>query len=155
VKTLDIWDEMMALERRFDDVMRDFLGPKARTSFPLLPTGVRKPFIPAADILTRDNDIVFRIELPGIDPEKDVTVVVEDDELVIRGERKYTHETKEKDYYRMETAYGAFERRFPLAEEVDEDKIEAAYKDGVLEVTIPAVEGLLEAKKKKVIPVTK
>lgn len=134
---LDVWDEVMALQRRMDDVFRTYLGPRARTTFPALPEGFRKPFAPVCDVFGRQGDLVVRLELPGVDPEKDVTIVVEDDVLVIRGERVTKEEVEEADFYRMESAYGSFERRLPLPEGVDEGTIRATYTDGILEVVLP------------------
>lgn len=139
---LDIWSEMMGLERRFDDFVREVLGPRSRMSFPSLPSGLHKPFIPTADVLTRDGDTVFRLDLPAIDPKKDVKVSVLDDELVVKGERKQTEEIKEGDYYRMEVSYGSFERHFPLIEHVEEKDVHAHYDNGVLEISIPAAKAV-------------
>jgi HSP20 family protein len=150
---LDLWDEMMGLERRFDDVLRTFLGPRARTWFPALPTGLRRPFVPAVDMFARKDDLVIRVELPAIDPKKDVTVTIEEGNLVIRGERREREEVKEEHYYRMEASFGAFERRIPIPEGVDEKKIQAEYKDGVLEVLIPAIAKQMEEPKAKTIPI--
>lgn len=147
---LDIWSEMVSLERRFDDFMREFLGPRARLSFPTLPSGWHKPFIPTVDVFTRDDHKVIRLDLPGIDPDKDVKVTVSDDELVVSGERKTKEEVKEDDYYRMEAAYGSFERHFPLIEKVDEKDIHARYEDGVLEVTFRTAKAVPVSKSKEI-----
>ena len=134
---IDFWDEMSALERRMDDVVRSFLGTRTRLAYPALPLFVRKPFVPAMDVFRRDDDLVIRLELPGIDPEKDIRVRVGDHELVIEGERKQEEELKEDSYYRMEATYGAFERHVPVPEGIDEAKVAASYADGVLEVLVP------------------
>jgi HSP20 family protein len=76
---------------------------------------------------------VLRAELPGIDPEKDVEVSIENDMLTIRGERR--EETKEKN--RREFHYGSFRRTVSLPKGADADKITASYTDGVLEVRVP------------------
>ena len=134
---LDIWSEMMALERRFDDLARDILGPKARVTFPPLPSGFRRPFVPTADVFGRNGKTVVRLELPGIDVDKDVKVEISDHDLVVSGERKQKEEIKEENYYRMEASYGSFERHFPLAGDVMDEDIKATYHDGVLEIEIP------------------
>ncbi|MBI2238229.1 MAG: Hsp20/alpha crystallin family protein [Actinobacteria bacterium] len=135
---IELWDEMAALERRMDELFRTFLGPRARLTFPALPMRLRRPFVPAIDVFSRGKDLVVRMELPGIDAVKDVAVTMEEDELVIRGERRRKEEVKEEHYYRMEASYGAFERHIPIPEGVDEGKIKAEYVDGVLEVVVPA-----------------
>lgn len=134
----DIWSEMMSLERRFDDLAKEILGPHARPYFPALPTGFKRPFIPTADVLQREDKMIFRLELPGIDAEKDVKVSVSDHELVIAGERKHEEEVKEDDYFRMERSYGSFERHFVLPETITDSDVKASYNDGVLEIEIPA-----------------
>jgi HSP20 family protein len=150
---LAVYDEIGELERRMDDLMRSFLGPRARFTRPVLPLFLHKPFVPTTDVFVRDEDLVIRVELPGIDPATDVTVNVEDGYVVIRGERKQEEEVKEEAYYRLETAYGTFERFIPLPEGFEEAKIEAAYEEGVLEVIVPAAAKALEPPKPRTIPI--
>lgn len=121
----DIWNEVMTLERRFDDFARELIGSRARVSFPALHDGLRRPFMPAADVFTRGSDMVIRMDLPGIKVE-DVKVSVIDGQLVVKGERRQKSEVKDDDYYRMEASYGAFERRFPLGDEVGDDDVKAS-----------------------------
>jgi len=149
---IEIWDEIATTQRRIDELVREFLGPRA-VSYPAFPLFVRRPFLPVTDVFVRDEDVVVRLELPGIDLEKDVSVTIEDGHLVIRGERKREEEVKEEAYYRMEAAYGTFERRFPVPERVDEDKIRAEYSHGILEITLPKVAKVVEPPKAKEIPV--
>ena len=141
---LDVWDEFMVLQRRMDDLFRTYLGPRARATFPALPEGFRRPFVPVCDVFGRERDLIVHLEVPGIDPEKDVTIQVEDDVLVIRGERSTKEEVEEKDYYRMESSYGSFERRLPIPEGVNEDDIVATYADGVLEIVLPGAAPKIE-----------
>lgn len=141
---LDVWDEFMVLQRRMDDLFRTYLGPRARATFPALPEGFRRPFVPVCDVFGREGDLIVHLEVPGIDPEKDVTIQVEDDVLVIRGERSTKEEVEEKDYYRMESSFGSFERRLPIPEGVKEDDIVATYADGVLEIVLPGAAPKIE-----------
>lgn len=150
---LDLWDEMRTLERRFDDLFRAFVGPRARVFFPTAARGWHRPFVPAIDVFVRKEDLVVRMDLPGIDPAKDVKVTVQDGELVIWGERKQKEEIKDERFHRMEASYGAFERHIPLVEGLDEKKIKAEYRDGVLEIVMPAAARALETPKAKVIPI--
>jgi HSP20 family protein len=150
---LDLWDEMRTLERRFDDLFRAFVAPKARVYFPAVPKAWHRPFAPATDVFARKDDLVIRMELPGIDPAKDVKITVQDGELLISGERKKKEEIKEDHFYRMETSYGAFERHIPLFEGLDETKIKAEYREGILEVVMPAAAKAMEAPKAKIIPI--
>ncbi len=97
---------------------------------------------PSVDVYEKNGELVVKAELPGVKKE-DIEVLLEDGDLVIRGERKAEREVKEEDYYRMERLYGSFYRRLPLPDEAQADKIQANYTDGVLEVRIP-----LQAKQK-------
>jgi len=150
---LAVDEEIGELERRMDDLMRSFLGPRARFMRPVLPLFFHKPFVPVTDVFVRDEDLMIRVELPGIDPATDVTVSVEDGYLVICGERKQEGELKEEAYHRLETAYGTFERFIPLPEGFEEGEIDAAYEDGVLEVIVPAAAKALEPAKPMTIPI--
>lgn len=149
---IEVWDEIATMERRMDDLVREFLGPRARLAYPALPLFLRRPFLPRTDVFARGEDIVVRLEIPGIDPEKDVTVTFEEGELVIRGERRRHEELKDEDYYRMEADYGTFLRRIPVPDGVDERKIVAEYIDGVLEIRMPKA-AKVQPPKEKVIPV--
>jgi len=151
---IELWDEFAGLERRMDELLWSFFGPKARVTFPALRSRVlRGRFVPVTDMFERGGDLVLRVELPGVDPTKDVTVSVEDGELVIHGERKQHEEVEEEAYYRMEASYGDFERRMPIPEGVDEGRIKAEYTDGVLEVVIPGAAKAVKAPTAKAIPI--
>ena len=149
---LAVYDEIGDLERRMDDLMRSFFGPRIRLTRPVLPLFAVKPFVPVTDVFVRDEDLVVRVELPGIALE-DLKVTIEDGYLVIRGERRHDEEVKEEAYYRLEASYGSFERCIPLPDGFEEPKIEAMYTDGVLEVILPAAAKALEPEKPKTIPV--
>jgi HSP20 family protein len=94
---------------------------------------------PAVDVYEDEKQIVVKADLPDMD-EKDIDIHVEDGYLTLKGERKYEKETKEENFHRMERAFGSFTRSFALPENVDQEKINASYKKGVLEVTLPKVE---------------
>ena len=93
---------------------------------------------PRVDVVQDDKEVRVSVELPGMD-EKDFDISLSNDVLTIRGEKKAEKEEKGKNYYRMERAYGAFERRIPLPAEVDADKAEATYQRGVLTVVLPKI----------------
>jgi HSP20 family protein len=99
------------------------------------------------------NDIVVRSELPGIDPERDVELTVEDGVLHIEARREERSESKDKNVYRSEFRYGSFSRNVALPAGVKEDDIKASYKDGILEVRIPVGDEVKSAATK--IPVTR
>lgn len=102
--------------------------------------------VPAVDVLTREDDLVVRAELPGL-TEKDVEITLDGRTLIVRGERREEHETKETTYHSREITYGRFERHVPLPEGIDADKIHASLTDGVLEVVVPHAAELTGAKR--------
>ncbi|MDD2452105.1 Hsp20/alpha crystallin family protein [Sulfurovum sp.] len=87
---------------------------------------------------TREGEYAYHVEvdLPGVKKD-DIKVDIKDNVLTISGERKTKKEVKEKDYYKMESSYGKFQRSFTLPDNTDVENIEANSKDGVLEVVIP------------------
>ena len=96
-------------------------------------------WFPRVDILDKDEEIVIKAELPGMEKE-DIKIDVRDRVLTLRGERKYDNEVNDKNYYRRERAFGKFERSFDLPDGLDPEKIKADYKDGLLSVEIPKPE---------------
>lgn len=91
---------------------------------------------PAVDIKEEDNRYVIRADIPGVKPE-DIEVTMENGVLTIRGERKFEETEEKENFKRIERSHGVFYRRFSLPDNTDAEAIEAAGKDGVLEVTIP------------------
>jgi HSP20 family protein len=80
-----------------------------------------------------------KAELPGIE-RKDITLNLEKNVLTLRGERRFEKETKEENYHRIERNYGGFSRSFSIPATVDEEKIRAEYRDGVLKIALPKKE---------------
>jgi HSP20 family protein len=91
---------------------------------------------PAVDIFENDNEIVLKAELPGLNA-KDIELKIENNVLMLKGERRFEKETKEENYHRVEREYGSFSRAFSLPVAVDAEKVLAEYKDGVLKVVLP------------------
>jgi HSP20 family protein len=96
-------------------------------------------FTPAIDILNKQDHIIVRAEVPGVD-KKDMTISISEDELTIRGEVKREQEVNGKDYYHCERTYGSFSRTIVLPATVDKNKSKASYKDGILEIALPKTE---------------
>lgn len=90
---------------------------------------------PAVDVLTKDNDLMIRAELPGVKPE-DVDITLQDGVLTISGEHKADQAEERGGYHVRERRYGAFRRSVALPEGTDESKIHARFENGVLEVTV-------------------
>ena len=101
---------------------------------------------PSLDLSETKNGLIVKADVPGIDP-KDIDISLNKDVLTIRGEKKRETEEKEENYHFIERSYGAFARSIRLPRDVQTDKINASYKDGVLRVTLPKSE---EAKKKEI-----
>ncbi|MBI2525768.1 MAG: Hsp20/alpha crystallin family protein [Candidatus Rokubacteria bacterium] len=94
-------------------------------------------WVPAAEGRLENGTYVIQFALPGVDP-KAVEVSLMDNVLTVKGERKADHDTTGKDYFVREVTYGAFERSVALPEGVDAAQVEAKYRNGMIEVRIPA-----------------
>ena len=103
-------------------------------------------WLPSLDVAETKNDIVVKVEIPGIDP-KEIDISLANDVLTIKGEKKQEREKKEENYHVVERSYGSFTRSLRLPGEVQSDKITASYKNGILKATFPKSE---EAKKKEI-----
>ena len=136
--------------RVFDELQRELeqtFESLRRSLFPTEREAETVGFVPAVDLKEEENRYVIQVDLPGIDP-KDVEVSLENNVLTIKGERRTEAEETKEGYYRVERVYGSFLRRFTLPAEVDEERIEASYKDGVLTVVLPKKpEAVSKAKK--------
>jgi HSP20 family protein len=84
-----------------------------------------------------DDILVIRAELPGVDPDKDVEVSISDGVLHIEGRREETKEDKDARSFRSEFRYGTFSRDLALPKGVEGKQVQAAYRDGILEVRVP------------------
>lgn len=131
------FDEM---ERMMDRFLSDFFPRSV-----LQPFGMRsamaewEPQIPRVDVLEREDQLVVRAELPGVQKE-DLDVAVRDNLLSIRANVQQEEEEERGDYYRRELRRGAFSRTITLPMEVDGTKAKANFKDGILELTLPKAE---------------
>ena len=93
-------------------------------------------FGPSVAIFENDNEVVVKAELPGMNA-KDIEVRLEDNVLLLKGERTFEKEAKEENYHRVEREYGTFSRAFALPTAVNGDKVTAEYRDGVLKIVLP------------------
>ncbi len=137
------WDPFSDLVQMRDEIGRwfeDVDRPRERTS---------SVWAPQVDIRETDKEITIKADLPGMNME-DIDVSVDENQLIIKGERKQEKKEEEKDYVRVERSYGSFYRSFNIGVPVKEDQIKASYKDGVLKVAIPKA----EAKKPKKIAIS-
>lgn len=134
------------MNRMFDDFFGDFDG-FSLSPFHALSRG-SDGFMPRMDVAETDTDITISAELAGMD-EKDVEITVHDDVLTIKGEKKTEHEEKEGERFLTERSYGSFSRSIALPAEVDQEKIDASFKKGVLTVKLPKTP-VAETKAKKI-----
>lgn len=93
-------------------------------------------FVPKVDIFETDKAYEVQLSIPGVNKE-DFKIDVDDNQLVISGERKLSKERKENNLYVVQSEYGHFSRAFRLPEDVDASKISAAYTNGILNLTLP------------------
>ncbi len=114
-----------------DSVFSDFFNE----SFPVAKRG----FEPKVDVRENDKNFIIVAELPGL-AKDDFKITVENNTLVLEGEKKITNEDKDENTYRSERSHGKFHRAFRLTESVDSGKIKADYKNGILEIEIPKTE---------------
>jgi len=131
------------LSNLVDDFFRDF----DRVGFDVSPSFGR------TDVYEKDKALVFETELPGMKRD-DVSIKIEDDQLVISGEVKRQDDVEEENYFRIGRRYGQFQRCFPLpAEQIDRKGIKARFEDGILKVRVPLMQAIKEKEKPIEIPV--
>jgi len=123
------------MDRLFEDFGfgRGLLAPGFERS---LDTLAAATWAPQVEVLERGNQLTIRADLPGM-TKNDIKVDVDDNSLVIRGERKSEREEDEEGYYRSERSYGSFYRRIPLPSGAKAEEATADFRNGVLEITMP------------------
>lgn len=128
------------MDRAFDRMLRDFGMGRRRAWLPRPLAGTRAGqdiWAPRIEAFQKGDRFIVRAELPGLRKD-DVQVELIDDALTIRGERRAEHEEEREGYYHSEREYGEFYRSIPLPEGVISESAQAAFRDGVLEVTMQA-----------------
>ncbi|RMF86390.1 MAG: Hsp20/alpha crystallin family protein [Nitrospirae bacterium] len=122
------------MDRLFDDFFRSFdWWPFERFA------SSTEGYLPRVDVAEDEENVVVTAELPGLE-EKDIEVSLAGGVLTLKGEKREESETRDKEYVRTERSFGAFRRSIPLPCEVEEDKVKATFKRGVLTVTLPKSE---------------
>ena len=134
-----------AVRSEFDDLFNRFLGEADWGRH--LPATFRKNTIPPVNIAETEKCWTVTCELPGLN-EKDIQLQLMGNQLMISGERKWDDEKKNKEYHRVESQYGSFQRSITLPDNTrtDPDAVSATYKHGILEITLPKVEPTPTAK---------
>jgi HSP20 family protein len=129
--TLVRWEpfrEIAALQNDMGQLMSAFLGQANGDE-----SG--RAWVPAVDVWETEGEVVYAFDLPGI-PEDKISVEFDDGSLTISGERERTEKGENDRFYRYERRFGSFSRTVGLPQGVTEDDVSAAYRDGVLEITI-------------------
>jgi len=138
--TVDRRDPLKDLAQLQDKMNRIF-----EDSLSLLRTGEGKElfalgsWVPPVDIYETEDTIVLSAELPGMKKE-DMSVEIKDNNLTIKGERKFERDSTVKSYSRIERSYGTFQRVFTLPHLVQQDKVKARYENGILEIVLSKAE---------------
>jgi len=156
-----LWDEMRRMQEQMDSVFDNFFsgepflggqnlleGP-GRKRGELTTSNYKQPI---SDIYETDKEVVAEVEMPGLN-KNDIKVQVSDQGIEIKAETKAEtkHEDKKRGMYRFERNYSGFYRHFSLPNNVDANKANAEYKDGVLKITVPKLK--IEEQKKKLLEV--
>lgn len=135
-----------ALQQEMNRIFDDFFQGTNLSPFPAA-GGPAGAFHPSMDVKEGEKEIVIYAELPGMD-EKDVELLLEESSLVLKGEKKFEKEDKGEGYHTIERSYGSFHRVISLPREIDLNKAQARFKNGVLTVTLPKLEQAKEKGKK-------
>ena len=125
------FDLMTAWDREFQDMMSRAI-PRGQAG-----TRTEWSWQPRSEVFKDGDRLVVRVEIPGVDPQKDVEVELDGNVLRIRGQRSFDREVNEEDMYLSERVFGTFTRDLVLPEGIDPDQLNAAYDSGVLTVTMP------------------
>ncbi len=131
IRRWDPFDELASLRESMERLFADFFTTRR-------PVRALAPSLwePAIELFETENEVVFRAEMPGIDP-KQVNVTVSEDTLNVKGEARTEQEQKGRSYYRRELRHGSFERTVGLPTPVEADQAKANFKNGILEVRMP------------------
>ncbi|MCI5158488.1 MAG: Hsp20/alpha crystallin family protein [Candidatus Electrothrix sp. AUS1_2] len=137
---VSIWDPFREMEALFNT----YTMPARKKSADENASVEVRDWAPVVDILETDNEFVLKVELPGVEKD-DVEVSIDNCILTIKGEKK--NDGTDRKVHRTECRYGTFIRNFTLPQDVDVDKVEAACKNGVLNLTLTKME---QAKPKQI-----
>jgi HSP20 family protein len=128
-----------AFMRRFSEEMDRLFGDFGFGGAQTITPGLRSErfdWSPQTEVFKRGNELVVRADLPGMAKE-DISVDLEEDQIVIRGERQTETENRADGSFYTERSYGSFYRSIPLPDKIDGEQAEANFRDGVLEITLP------------------
>ncbi len=139
------WDPLKDISSAQERLQRFMEEPMFAA--PALGAPNRGCYMPVVDILESKGYVVVRAELPGVSRE-DISIEIEGDVLLLRGERKFERGEEQENYHRMECSYGTFQRAFTLPQTIRKDEVSARFDQGVLEIRMP------KGSEKKEIPLS-
>jgi HSP20 family protein len=125
--------DLMAMQDRMTRLFDETLSRIWKEEVP------RRIWSPPVDILERKNEVILKVDLPEVN-QSDIDIKVEENTLIIQGERKFVKEAPHENYLQIERPYGTFQRTFAIPRMIDLERIKAGYKDGVLRIVLPKKE---------------
>ncbi|MEX0705726.1 MAG: Hsp20/alpha crystallin family protein [Nitriliruptoraceae bacterium] len=123
--------DVSSLQGEMERLVRNALGDRSAAT--------AGAFTPMLDVEESDESFVLHVELPGVNPD-DVEVSLEENVLTIAGERNFYDRSEAEGFRRIERHFGRFHRAVRLPDRVDPDRVEAAYRDGMLTISVPKAE---------------
>jgi len=141
-------DPISSLQRELNQLLEGFFDD---SPFKFAERGGAALMAPKLDISETDKELHITAELPGL-KEEDIDVEFAGDYVKIRGEKKDERDEKEHNFHRVERSFGMFERVVPISAQVDREKAQATYKNGVLTITLPKTESAPSTQKITVKP---
>lgn len=141
-------DQLLDLRSRMNSLFDDFFERPFGGLSPFFgESSLMGDFAPRLDVSETDQELLISAELPGMEPE-DIDISLDRGMLTISGEKRAEKEEKGKRFYRVERSFGSFHRSVPLPDEVDENKVDASFKRGVLKVKLPKTQAAKEKNKR-------
>ncbi len=131
--TLEKWEpfrDLMAMQDRMTRLIDETLSRIWKDEV------VRGVWSPPVDIMERGNEVVLKVDLPEVSQEE-IAIRVEENTLIIQGERRFIKDTPDENYIQIERPYGTFRRSFNIPRIIEQGGIKASYKDGVLRIVLP------------------
>lgn len=125
--------DLMAMQDRMTRLFDETLSRIFKEEMP------RRVWSPPVDIVEREKEVLIKMDLPEMD-QNEIDIKVEENTLIVRGERKFIKDTMDENYLQIERPYGTFQRTFSIPRTIDQEKIKASYKEGVLRITLPKKE---------------
>jgi HSP20 family protein len=134
----DPFEDLTRIQREVNRLFEDTSRTTGRDGAEAAST---RTWAPSVDIFEDANEVAFKVELPGIKQE-DIDIEMVGDTLTLKGERHFEDIERKDNYIRVERSYGKFQRSFLIPVTIEQDRIQASFKDGVLSVRLPKVEAV-------------